>query len=106
MSRARRADPDLDGLIAEITADCHDEDEALQAFQDAFEGDAGLPCPGTVIGESVEVRWIGLGDRRRELIATCQRAGRDYDVALLDISLQADSTTSRLLDAYRRWVGD
>lgn len=106
MSRADRADPDLDDVIAEITADCYDEDEVLQAFQNAFEEDASLPCPGTVIGESVEVRWIGVGDRRRELIATCQRAGRDYDVALLDISLQADPTTSRLLNAYRRWVGD
>ena len=104
MSRAYRADPDLDDVIAEIIVDCHDEDEVLQAFQNAFEEDAGLPCQGTVIGESVEVRWIGVGDHRRELIATCQRSGRDYDVALLDIILQADSTTSRLLNAYRRWI--
>jgi hypothetical protein len=104
MSRADRADPDLDDVIAEIIVDCHDEDEVLQAFQNAFEEDASLPCQGTVIGESVEVRWIGVGDRRRELIATCRRSGRDYDVALLDIVLQADPTTSRLFDAYRRWI--
>lgn len=106
MSRAGRADPELDSLIAEITVDCYDEDEALMAFQNAFEEGARLPCPGSVIGESVEVRWIGMGNRRRELIATCRRAGRDYDVALLDIGLQADLTTSRLFNAYRRWVGD
>ena len=106
MSRADRADPDLDEVIAEIIVDCHDEDEVLQAFQNAFEEDASLPCQGTVIGEYVEVRWIGVGDRRRELIAACQRSGRDYDVALLDISLRADPTTSRLLNAYRRWIGD
>lgn len=105
MSRARQADPELDSLIAEITVDCYD-DEALMAFQNAFEEDARLPCPGTVVGESVEVRWIGVGNGRRELIATCRRAGRDYEVALLDIGLQADPTTSRLFNAYRRWVGD
>jgi hypothetical protein len=33
MSRADRADPDLDDVIAEITADCYDEDE----------GAAGVP---------------------------------------------------------------
>jgi hypothetical protein len=106
MTSSSGDDPELDSLIAEITVDCYNEDEALMAFQNAFEEDARLPCPGTVVGESVEVRWIGVGNGRRELIATCRRAGRDYDVALLDIGLQADSTTSRIFNAYRRWVGD
>lgn len=54
MGRTTKADPELDGLIAEITIDCRDEDEALQAFQDAFDEDANLPLPGSVIGERVE----------------------------------------------------
>ena len=33
MNRTGRADPQLDSLIAEITIDCHDEDEALSAFE-------------------------------------------------------------------------
>ena len=53
MSRARRADPELDGLIAEITVDCHDEDEALMGFANAFD-DIRLPCRGAVVGEEVE----------------------------------------------------
>jgi hypothetical protein len=104
MSRTRRADPELDGLIAEITVDCHDEDEALSAFEDGF-CDARLPCPGTVIGEEVEVLSVGVSGDRRELIATCQRAGRRHEIALLDVQLHADAATSRLLAAYRRWVG-
>lgn len=105
MSRARQADPELDSLIAEITVDCYDEDEVLTAFENAFY-DARLPCPATVIGEDVEVLSVSTSDSRRELLATCQRAGRRHEVALLDLDIHADPATSRLLAAYRRWVGD
>jgi hypothetical protein len=55
MSPARQADPDLDALIEEITVDCHDEDEQLTGFENAFDEDANFPFPGTVVGEDVEV---------------------------------------------------
>jgi len=106
MSPTSRADPGLDDLIAEITVDCHDEDEQLQAFENAFDEDAHFPCPGTVIGQDVEVLRAATDTQRRELIATCRRNARSYQVALLDIDLNADPTTSRLLAAYRRWNGD
>jgi hypothetical protein len=105
MSPARQPDPELDSLIEEITVDCYNEDEQLTAFENAFY-EANFPCPGTVIGEDVEVLSVGLSDRRQELIATCQRDGRRHELALLDITVQADPTTARLLAAYRRWVGD
>jgi hypothetical protein len=106
MSTSRRVDRELDDLIAEITIDCYDEDEQLQAFENAFDEDAHFPCPGTVIGQDVEVLRAATDTRRRELIATCRRNGRSYQVSLLDIDLSADPTTSRLLAAYRRWTGD
>lgn len=99
-----RASQELDTLIAEITSDCHDEDETLTAFDNAFDEDAHLPCPGTVIGEHVEVLSIGLSNGRRELIATCQRGARRHQIALLDIDLRADPALSLLLAAYRRWL--
>jgi hypothetical protein len=105
MSPARRADPELDSLIEEITVDCYNEEEQLTAFENAFY-DASFPCPGTVIGENVEVLSVSLSSRRQELIATCRRDGRRHELALLDIAIQADPTTARLLGAYRRWVGD
>lgn len=95
----------LDSLIEEITVDCQDEDEQLQGFENAFDEDATLPCPGTIIGEHVEVLHVGQANGRRELIATCQRHGRSYQLALLDIEINADPATSRLLAAYRRWTG-
>jgi hypothetical protein len=105
MSPARRADRELDSVIEEITVDCYNEDEQLTAFENAFY-DANFPCPGTVIGEEVEVRSVRLSNHRQELLATCQRDGRRHELALLDITLHADPSTARLLAAYRRWVGD
>jgi hypothetical protein len=106
VSPRRRTDPALDSLIAEITVDCNNEDEQLAAFANSFDEDANFPCPGTVIGENVEVLSVSTKNNRRELIATCQHSGHRYQVALLDIDLDADPTTARLLAAYRRWVGD
>jgi len=101
----RHADPELDELIDEITVDAHDLDEQLMGFEAAFDEDASLPCPGTVVGEEVEVLAISRGDNRQELIATCQRGGRHYEIALLDLDINADPATERLIAAYRRWVG-
>jgi hypothetical protein len=105
MSPARHADAELDSLIEDITVDCYVEDEQLQGFENAFDEDATFPCPGTVIGEQVEVLHVGQGDGRRELIATCQRNGHRYDIALLDIDIHADPATACLIAAYRRWAG-
>jgi hypothetical protein len=49
---------------------------------------------------------VSTNDNRREPMAACHRGEQRYEVALLDIELHADPTTSRLLAAYRRWVGD
>ncbi|MGA2928926.1 MAG: hypothetical protein ABSG43_23620 [Solirubrobacteraceae bacterium] len=101
MSAAHRTDHDLDNLIWEITVDAHDEDEQLMGFENAFD-EANLPCHGTVVGEKVHVLSISRADSRCELIATCQRGGRSYEIALLDIDLNADPDTSRLIAAYSR----
>jgi Calcium binding len=92
-------------LIEEITVDAYGEDEQLTGFENAFDEDAKFPCPGTVVGEEVEVLSVTAKDHRHELIATCKRGGRRYDIALLDIDVRADRATSRLIAAYRRWLG-
>jgi hypothetical protein len=104
MSRTSQTDPELDSLIAEITIDCYDEDEALSAFENAFDEQASFPIPAAVVGEDIELLSVGTGNGRRELIATCQRAGRRYHIALLDINIHAHQPASHLLAAYRRWL--
>ncbi len=105
MNRSSQTDPELDSLIAEITIDCYDEDEALSAFENAFDDEAPFPIPATVVGEDIEVLSIGTHNGRRELIATCQRAGQRHQIALLDINIHANQPASRLLAAYRRSLG-
>ncbi len=105
MSPTRSTDPDLDSLIEDITVDAHDEYEQLTGFQTAFENDANFPFVGTVVGEPVKVLSVHGEDERHELIATCRRNGREYDIALLDIAVTTDPDTARLIAAYRRWMG-
>jgi hypothetical protein len=105
MCSARKADSDLDRLIDEITVDAYEQDEQLMGFENAFDEEASFPCSGTVVGEEVEVLSVSVKNHRRELIATCQRGGKQFDVALLDTNVQGDSGTSRLIAAYRRWLG-
>ena len=54
VSPTRQTDPELDGLIDGVTADCNDEDEQLSGFDNAFD-DANFPRLGTVVRERVEV---------------------------------------------------
>ncbi len=77
----------------------------MQGFANVFDEDANFPCPGTVIGEDVEVLSVSVKNHRRELIATCKRGNRRFDRALLDIDVRADPATSQLIAAYRRWLG-
>jgi len=102
---SHRAAPELDDLIADITVDAYDQDEALMGFENAFDEAACLPCRATVIGETVEILSVATSNGRQELIATCQRAGRRHQIALLDITITADQPASRLLAAYRHWTG-
>ena len=96
---------ELDSLIEEITVDSHDQDEQLMSSEAAFDDDDDFPCSGTVVGEEVQVLSASRADSRHELVATCQRNGHRYEIALLDINLNTDPDTSRLIAAYRRWIG-
>lgn len=104
MCPVRHAARDLDELIAAITVDCNNDDEALVGFECAFDEVVRFPVAGTVIGEGVQVDSVGRGEGRRELIATCTHAGRSHQVALLDVGV-LDADASRLVAAYRRWLG-
>lgn len=105
MSPTRRADPDLDDLIAEITIDCYDEDEVLTGFENAFDEAVCLPCPAVVVGEDVQLLSVFAANGRRELTATCQRADRRHQIAILDIEIPVEQPASHLQAAYRRWLG-
>jgi hypothetical protein len=104
LGSTRRADSDIDRLIEEITVDAYNTDEQLMGFENAFDEEAAFPFVGTVVGVEVEVLSVSIGNHRGELIASCMRDGTNYEVALLDIAVRADSATTRLIAAYRRWL--
>jgi len=105
MNPRQQTDPELDSLIAEITVDCYDEDEALTGFENAFDEGAHFPIQATLIGQQIEIVAISTRKGRRELIATCQHAGQEHHIALLDTSIHPTHPASRLLNAYRYWLG-
>ena len=55
-----------------------------------------------MVGEQVQVVSVVRGDGWRELVTTCERAGRQYEVAVLDVDL-TDADATLLVAAYRRW---
>ncbi|MHB1539636.1 MAG: hypothetical protein ACYCYN_14265, partial [Solirubrobacteraceae bacterium] len=75
ISPAPHNDPDLASLIEEITVDAYEQDEQLMGFENAFD-EAKFPCPGTVVGEDVQVLSVTIADDRRDLLAICQRNGK------------------------------
>jgi hypothetical protein len=105
VSRSRHRVDDLDELIAEITVDCNDEEEALSGFEVAFDDQVCFPLAGAVVSEGVQVLSVSRGNGRAELIASCARAGRRYDITLLDVELSREGDAARLVAAYRRWLG-
>lgn len=44
MTPINKTDPELDSLVDELTADCHDEDEQLMGFANAFD-EVNFPLP-------------------------------------------------------------
>ena len=80
MSRTRQTDPELDSLIAEITIDCYDEDEALSAFENAFDEEVSFPIPAVVVGQEIKVQSIGTSDGRRELKAVLHSMAQDGEL--------------------------
>jgi hypothetical protein len=101
MNPRQQTDPELNSLIAEITVDCYDEDEALTGFENAFDEEPTFPIPATPIGQPIKILAIGTRNGRREPIATRQHAGQNHDVALLDTSIQPTHPANRPLNAYR-----
>ena len=97
----------LDTDIQQIASSAQTDDEALRAWQRAFNERVALPCDGFVIGEPVSVvEFCYDGNPRRGLTARCRRADETtHVVAACDVVLPPRSAGARSLAAYRRWLG-
>lgn len=98
---------DIDRILEEILTDAYGDAEQLTAFEVAFTDRARFPFAAQVVGTQVEVIDVTFeGDQRRGLTAICRRDGDLHHVSLVDlIPGPVTMETSRLLTAYRRWLG-
>lgn len=97
---------ELDELIKLITVDCYG-DEGYDAFLQEFVDEVPFPVPATLAGTPVVVSGVDFdGNARRGLVAILDRGEHPATVSLVDIELaKADQAGSRLIAAYRRWLG-
>lgn len=100
-------DDELDGLIEEITIDAHG-DEGYWSFLQAFEDEVSFPLAASLVGMLVVVTAIEFdGNERRGLVARVERDGASATISVVDLDLTTgtDPAVSRLVAAYRRWLG-
>ena len=73
----------IDQLSEEATVDAYGEDEQLTGFHCLLEEHLHFPFVAKVIGETVDVTGVDIGDR--SVMAICERNGQTYQVDILNL---------------------
>ena len=91
-------------MIEEATVDAHDGAEQATGWYTMFEQHLDLPFETKVLGVSVTVARLELGDDDR-ITAICTRGGDSLGVGLADLPLPAAGPDgSEWIEAYRFWL--
>jgi hypothetical protein len=66
-----------------------------------------FPIGATLVGMPIEVTGVDYdGNEARGMVADIKRDGHDATVSILDITfLTSEPTATRLLAAYKKWLG-
>jgi len=97
---------ELDALIDDLTVDAYGDEEQLSGFLVGAEDALQHGERASIVGVEVEVVRVDEGpDARTGLTARVTRDDQAYDVALADLTFDADSQLGRIVAAYRRWQG-
>ena len=95
---------ELDGLIAQATVDCCNEDEELTGFATTIGDNLAVPFETTVLGVTVTVRKIdhaGSG-----IVAICTRGRYRQAIPVRDLPLpDPPPQGAEWISAYRRRAG-
>lgn len=97
----------LQELLEEATIDCYDEEEAFMGVLITVDENVHWPLPAQLAGTRVEV--LGLDESasstRRGIVARIRRGGKEYKVALSDLTFgKMDATSAEWLAMYRWWA--
>lgn len=91
-------------LIADATVDCYNESEARVGFLTMIQDRLALPFTTTLLGESVEVVAVDMGDDE-SITAVCCRGKLRQPVPILDLPIpEPPPEGSEWIDAYRAWL--
>ena len=97
---------ELDVLIDDLTVDAYNDEEQLAGFLVGADEALQSGEPAKVVGVEVMVVGLDVGpDARTGLTARVRRDDTTYEVALADLTFDADSQLGRIVAAYRRWQG-
>jgi hypothetical protein len=97
---------ELDALIDELTVDAYNDEEQLSGLLVGAEEALVRGEHATIAGVTVEVLSLAYGpDARTGLTARVLRHGAKHEVALADLTFEAESELGIVVAAYRRWQG-
>lgn len=89
-----------------IVAGAKTEDQQLRALEAAAKSEVALLADAFVVGEPVTASAITYsGHPRAGLTLLCDRGGRQFSVALYDVTFPTGSDGARFVSLYRDWIG-
>lgn len=95
----------LIALIEEATVDAHDESEQALGLYTMISESLALPFKTKVLGRTVSVVEIELGDDDR-ILAICEAGGSQQRIGILELALPSKRPAgAEWIDAYRLWRG-
>ena len=105
MPRGKPADSRLRKIIAEATADAHDEEEAVMGFAGLIQEKVFCPFAARVAGEEVQVTGFVEG-KGSDLLAVCAKKGKEHRIHVASIEWAGKPPKgSEWIEAYRLWRG-
>lgn len=92
----------LAALIAAVTVDCYNEAERATAFYTVLTDEVRLPATASLLGTTITVAEIDIGDDGESLLARCVNKETERWLALADVEFPQDTPAAWLHAAYRQ----
>jgi hypothetical protein len=94
----------VEARIDEVLVDAYGDYEQAGSFACVLKELLERPVAASVIGE--QVKLVAIREEGLTLPAKVRRAGRTWDVSLLDLSFgpEVDPGLDLTIEAYRRWA--
>jgi hypothetical protein len=95
----------LDQLLEAVTVDCYNDSERATAFHTVFTEEVRFPAVASLLGSTVTVHEIDVGEDGQSLVARCASGAVDRRLALTELEFPECEAPAWLHAAYRRSLG-